>query len=365
MFFWGMERKKHPSPLDIKGRSITLMGEIGWDFSAQQFIELLQTMGKDEPIELIIMSEGGTVVEANAIYDFVRVEGYNVNTTVYGYAASAATVLALCGKRVRMGSSSVWMVHSPYYMEYVQPAILPMPEEDNGETEYESGYKKPKMNGEEGGTWVKRIEPTLQLIVADIYARKTGGTREQMIALMEEGDRTGKLYNAEETLALGFIDEVLTDATSQAAAFINQFQNSTNVMTLLSRMAALFGRKEAETTEDVVIADLQNKLGEIAEIKDSLAAIIAKMESNDPGDTQPEPTADDADTADNAELVSIKAQVAELAAANQLLAGELASIKAKGPVSEPKANGVDLKGEQPQMSQQERIAALWAQMQNK
>jgi ATP-dependent protease ClpP protease subunit len=352
-----MERRKHPSPLDIKGRSITLMGEIGWDFSAQQFIELLQTMGKDEPIELIIMSEGGTVVEANAIYDFVRVEGYNVNTTVYGYAASAATVLALCGKRVRMGSSSVWMVHSPYYMEYVDPAILP----EDGETEYEDGYKKPEMNGEYG-MWVKRIEPTLQLIIADIYARKTGGTREEMIALMELGDNTGKLYNAEETLALGFIDEVLTDATSQAAAFINQFQNSTNVMTLLSRMAALFGRKEAETTEDVVIADLQNKLGEIAEIKASLAAIVAKMEANDPGDTQPEPTADDAE---NAELVSIKAQVAELAAANQLLAGELASIKAKGPVSEPKANGVDLKGEQPQMSQQERIAALWAQMQNK
>ena len=135
-------------------------------------------------------------------------------------------------------------------------------------------------------------------------------------------------------------------------------------MSLLSRMAALFGRKEAETTEDVVIADLQNKLGEIAEIKASLAAVVAKLESNDPGDTQPEPTADEP-TADNAELLNVKAQIAELAAANQLLAGELASIKAKGPVSEPKANGVDLKGEQPQMSQQERIAALWAQMQNK
>ena len=356
-----MERRKHPSPLDIKGRSITLMGEIGWDFSAQQFIELLQTMGKDEPIELIIMSEGGTVVEANAIYDFVRVEGYNVNTTVYGYAASAATVLALCGKRVRMGSSSVWMVHSPYYMEYVEPAILPMPEEK--ETEYEGGYKKPKMNGEEGGTWVKRIEPTLQIIVADIYARKTGGTREEMIALMELGDQTGKLYNAEETLALGFIDEVLTDATSQAAAFINQFQNQTNIMTLLSRMAALFGRKEAETTEDVVIADLQNKLAEIAEVKASLAEIVAKLnESNDPGDTQPEPEPT-APVADDSELLAVKAQIAELAAANQMLAGELASIKAKGPVSEPKANGVDLKGEQPQMTQQERIAALWAQMQ--
>jgi len=362
-----MERRKHPSPLDIKGRSITLMGEIGWDFSAQQFIELLQTMGKDEPIELIIMSEGGTVVEANAIYDFVRVEGYNVNTTVYGYAASAATVLALCGKRVRMGSSSVWMVHSPYYMEYVEPAILPMPEEEDGPSEVEDacgpGKRKVRGNGEEGGTWVKRIEPTLQLIVADIYARKTGGTREQMIALMELGDQTGKLYNAEETLALGFIDEVLTDATSQAAAFINQFQNSTNIMTLLSRMAALFGRKEAETTEDVVIADLQNKLGEIAEIKASLAAVVAKLnESNDPGDTQPEPEPT-APVADDSELLAVKAQIAELAAANQMLAGELASIKAKGPVSEPKANGVDLKGEQPQMSQQERIAALWAQMQ--
>ena len=358
-----MERQKHPFPLEVKGRTITVMGEVGWDFSAKDLIEYLLALGNTEPIELLIMSEGGTVAEANAVYDFVRVNNYNIVTSVYGYAASAATVLALCGRRVRMGQSAIWMVHSPYFYEFVPTTS--MPEEDNGESEVEDGYKKPKMNGEmENGVWVKRIEPTFQVIIADIYARKTGGTREEMLALMRLGDDTNKLYNAEETLALGFIDEILVDATATAAAFMNQFTyNKTNIMNLFARMAALFGQKPEETTEDAVVAELQARLGDLSTVKADLESLKSVLASaNDPGDTQPEPEPTDT-TAD--EIAVLKSQMANMAEAAQKLAAELAEIKAKGPASAPVANGI-VTGE-PQTNlpktQQERIAELWAKSQ--
>ena len=357
-----MNRAKHPFPLEVKGRTITVMGEVGWDFSAKDLIEYLLALGNTEPIELLIMSEGGTVAEATAVYDFVRVNNYNVTTSVYGYAASAATVLALCGRRVRMGQSAIWMVHSPYFYEFVPTTSMPSEGED---TEVEDGYKKPKMNGEmEDGVWVKRIETTFQTIVADIYARKTGGTREEMLALMRLGDDTNKLYNAEETLALGFIDEILVDATATAAAFMNQFQfNKTNIMNLFARMAAMFGQKPEETTEDALVAEMQARFGALESVKadlESLKTVIAQ--ANDPGDTQPEPEPTDT-TAD--EIATLKAQMATMAEAAKALAAELAEIKAKGPASAPVANGIVTNEPQTNLpkSQQERIAELWAKSQ--
>jgi ATP-dependent protease ClpP protease subunit len=340
------------------------MGEVGWDFSAKDLIEYLLALGNTEPIELLIMSEGGTVAEATAVYDFVRVNNYNVTTSVYGYAASAATVLALCGRRVRMGQSAIWMVHSPYFYEFVPTTSMPE-EGDMEETDVEDGYKKPKMNGEmENGVWVKRIETTFQTIIADIYARKTGGTREEMLALMKLGDDTNKLYNAEETLALGFIDEILVDATATAAAFMNQFTyNKTNIMNLFARMAAMFGQKPEETTEDAVMAELQARLSDLSTVKadlESLKQVLAT--ANDPGDTQPEPEPTDT-TAD--EIAVLKSQMATMAEAAQTLATELAEIKAKGPASAPIANGIVTGEPQTNLpkSQQERIAELWAKSQ--
>ena len=40
-----MDRKKHPTPLKSEGRSLTIMGEIGWDYSAKEMIETLLALG--------------------------------------------------------------------------------------------------------------------------------------------------------------------------------------------------------------------------------------------------------------------------------------------------------------------------------
>jgi hypothetical protein len=138
-------------------------------------------------------------------------------------------------------------------------------------------------------------------------------------------------------------------------------------MNLFARMAAMFGQKPEETTEDAVVAELQSRLGALDAVKadlESLKQVLAT--ANDPGDTQPEPEPTEPTEAPvNAEVESLKNVVAELTENSRKLAAELAEIKAKGPVSTPVANGI-VTGE-PQTNlpktQQERIAELWAKSQ--
>jgi predicted RNase H-like nuclease (RuvC/YqgF family) len=105
------------------------------------------------------------------------------------------------------------------------------------------------------------------------------------------------------------------------------------------------------------VKDIQAKFAALDEVKNALAEIKAKLEANDPGDTDPAAVEPVAVTAD---LDEIKAQVSQLAAANQMLATELASIKAKGPVTAPKANGIDTLEAALPKSKQEVMQELWA-----
>ena len=181
-----------------------------------------------------------------------------------------------------------------------------------------------------------------------------------MLALMKLGDDTNKLYTAEETLALGFIDEILVDATATAAAFMNQFQyNKTNIMNLFARMAAMFGQKPEETTEDALVAEMQARFGALDTVKADLESLKAVFASaNDPGDTQ-----DDAEPVDTTadEIANLKAQMATMAESAQKLAAELAEIKAKGPSQTVMSNGIVTGEPETNLpkSQQDRIAELW------
>jgi hypothetical protein len=60
------------------------------------------------------------------------------------------------------------------------------------------------------------------------------------------------------------------------------------------------------------------------------------------------------------ELAAVKAELETLAAANKALAVELADIKAKGPVTAPKANGMDTGEAGPEKTKEENFKELWA-----
>lgn len=81
-----------------------------WGVSAQDVAQFLID-NKDEDIEVRINSYGGDVNEAVAIYNNLRT---TPNCTIYvdGIAASAAAIIALCGKPLKMNSISQLMLHS-------------------------------------------------------------------------------------------------------------------------------------------------------------------------------------------------------------------------------------------------------------
>ena len=61
---------------------------------AKQVIEQLETLEKNEPIEVIIFSQGGDVMAGNAIIRAIKNTGSHVTTNVIGLAASMAAVIA-------------------------------------------------------------------------------------------------------------------------------------------------------------------------------------------------------------------------------------------------------------------------------
>ena len=65
-------------------------------------------------IRLQICSAGGLVFCAFGILDFLKAHKYNVISEIYGFAASAAALIALASNRVLMSEFGSIMIHSAY-----------------------------------------------------------------------------------------------------------------------------------------------------------------------------------------------------------------------------------------------------------
>jgi ATP-dependent protease ClpP protease subunit len=98
-------------------RVINVMGDIGSDITSKMFIEQLQAYGYSLPITVNINSNGGSLVDAFSIYDYLQTpsgKNYKFEANIVGMAASAATVIALaCNAKI--GENSGFLIHDAYY----------------------------------------------------------------------------------------------------------------------------------------------------------------------------------------------------------------------------------------------------------
>lgn len=96
---------------------ITMFGVIGEDFwtgegvTAKRITAQLRAIGA-RPVEVHINSFGGDMFEGIAIYNVLREHPYDVLIKVMGIAASAASIIAMAGNRVEIGSGSFIMIHN-------------------------------------------------------------------------------------------------------------------------------------------------------------------------------------------------------------------------------------------------------------
>ena len=173
------------------GRAImALNGEIGrWGFSSEAWDEV-ETWCQENAVSrltLRINSPGGSLADAMSIIDRMTASGLELEAEVFGLCASAATLVALACKSVRMSRHSQWMVHHPF------------------------GVIAGNLEDLEAGLEVFR---TMREQAFAMYAEKTGKDAEVIMS-----DHAHDVwYSAEQAVAYGFVDSIIGAADDPAAA---------------------------------------------------------------------------------------------------------------------------------------------------
>ena len=160
-----------------------LYDEIGWlGTTATDFAEQLAALDVDE-IDVHINSVGGSVFDGIAIYNALRTHEAHVTTQVDSAALSIASVVAQAGDKRVMVSGSQMMIHEAWGM-----AI------GNADDMRETGHLLDRQTEN----------------IAGIYGERVGGSGKKKHFLSLMRDETW--LNAEEAVAEGLADEVLTPA---------------------------------------------------------------------------------------------------------------------------------------------------------
>lgn len=166
-----------PARLDLFGR----IGGGFWDngFDENTFREDMALIDPDQPLDIFINSQGGSVFAAMAIYNIIGAHRGAVTIRVTGMAASAATIITCApDARVVMPAGSMMLIHP------VRAATEPSTVDE-------------LKNAAEGLEKIKQS-------VIDIYEKKTGMSRADIEDLM-----TRESYlTAFEAVELGFADEM-------------------------------------------------------------------------------------------------------------------------------------------------------------
>lgn len=93
-----------------------MIGEDWWSgggVTAKRISAALRAIG-DKDVTVKINSPGGDMFEGVAIYNLLRGHKAKVTVEVLGWAASAASIIAMAGDEIRMGLGTFMMVHNAW-----------------------------------------------------------------------------------------------------------------------------------------------------------------------------------------------------------------------------------------------------------
>lgn len=185
------------------------IGGGGWwgdgdEITAKSIKQQLDAAGTFSKIVLRINSPGGDAFEGAAIYNLLRAQGKPIECYVDGLAASAASVIAMCGDTITMGTGAMLMIHNAWG--------------------FCIGYA---ADMEKEADTLRRISTSL----ADIYVARTGKSLEEIQALMD----AETWLNAQECVDAGFChgiaarpadEEARAMAHARGFAILRQFKNT-------------------------------------------------------------------------------------------------------------------------------------------
>ena len=171
---------------------ILLYGEIGdyGDVGAEDVVRQIAAAERTyRKIDVRINSVGGDVAAGIAIFNFLRQSAADITIYIDCIAASTASFIAGCGKRVKMSRYGQIMIHQPMSDVFGNAAKL-----------------------KDCVVHLEQIENTL----CEIYAERTGKSVEEIRTTYMDG--RDHWLTAEEALAEGFVDEIFDDDRTAVSA---------------------------------------------------------------------------------------------------------------------------------------------------
>jgi len=166
----------------------------GDEVTPKQFTEELTALGNVAEIVVRINSGGGDVFAANAIYTRLKDNPAKITVKIDGWAASAATIVAMAGDVIEIPGNGVFMVHDP------KMGVL--------------GYF-----GESDFTKLSDELKVIKQSIVNGYALKTGKKPEEIAAIMA----AETWYDGKQAVDAGFCDKLMfeeADTTVENASKI-------------------------------------------------------------------------------------------------------------------------------------------------
>lgn len=182
--------------------TISIYGVIGEDlwtgegFTTKKAAGILRSIG-NKPVTVNVNSPGGDMFEGLAIYNLLREHPAEVKVKVMGVAASAASIIAMAGDEVLMGTGSIMMVHNAWGLV---------------------------VGNRHDFADAASVFETFDDSMASIYAARTGMDEKDILALLDGPSRSsdGTYMTAADAIEKGFADGEFdgVDDTAKASASI-------------------------------------------------------------------------------------------------------------------------------------------------
>lgn len=210
-----------------------LYGTIGdyWDgVTLDDVKNTTRDMDKSK-VTVYINSYGGDAVEGVAIRNFLKDTFNKIDVIIDGIAASAASVIAICGDTLIMPTGTTYMIHNPWTIAFGNRQDL-----------------------------LKEISAlgSLEQSYRNIYMERFTGTEDELIELMEDES----WLTAEEAEELGFATTVEDQTETES-----ELQENALVAKLVSKYAAQVISDENKDEDENKIISSDDKPNEESENK--------------------------------------------------------------------------------------------------
>lgn len=237
------------SNIIVNNTDLFVTGEIGYDFLAEDFIKQINSLPKEETINVHIYSGGGSLFDALAIYDFIKLKGIKFDAYLSGLCGSAATVISASATNTYIGANSSFFVHRAY-MPY-------------------------GVDTEEQQASLDSINNRL----ISIYQNLTGLSKPAIKKILDKGDN-GYFMSSNEAIELGFVQKTFKE--NQLAANFNfhkEYSNQNKIENIMNKpefnadefkngivtdvinsVKELFAKKEKEVSSEALEKTVSNEV---------------------------------------------------------------------------------------------------------